>query len=872
MKVVLRRVVAGLKALVAPSRLNSELDEELQAYLDASIEAKVAGGMSRDRATRRARAELGSTAAVKEYTRSIGWEASVGALWQDARYALRGLRKHRGFSATVIVTLGLGIGLNVSLFSIFNTLALRPWDVRDPGTVVVPFARPVGNRTARNALPLAEFQYLKEQSRTLAGLIAWEPGAARLYGENGSELTHVQLLGVSAGFFDVLGVDMAQGRGILASDDQRGAPNPVAVISHGLWRNLFAGDASIVGRIIRIGVARTAVTIVGVSRRGFAGIVPEADDGAGIAVYVPQSLIDQVDSPPGEQDSVKRLVGVAGRLAPGISRQASETELNVLDRQFRTSVSLDGNGLVLTGTRAIGQPGEIDGTAIFAGFGAALLLVLLLACANVGNLQLARTLARRREIAVRLSLGASRGRVIRQLLTEAVCLSLAASMIGFGLAWILPRLILSLLDEEINVSPDATVLTFAVVLGLTSTMLFALAPAVQATRARQALILHSRSGIDRHGRRLRSLLLASQVALSMTLLIGAGLLTRGLAHVRSADLGFDAHGTTYAQLTLPLEGPRSERVAVFHRVDAALRGSDLWPVGQAGLPPLSESPFIARVRRSDETEEWNRLTFARPLSAASFEILGLSFVAGGPASENPDAKQAVINQTLAGMLFGAEAAVGRSVLADEEPYTVSGVVRDSYFTTPGEVAPLFHRAPTPSSTWFLLFKSHRPDTARQLRTLLAGIDSRLQVRIAPVAANIEAVIEERRTAASLAWAIGALGLALATIGVFGVFAYGVEERRREIGIRLALGARSHDIVRTMFAVTRWSVGGGLAAGLLLSVSGGFVLRSYLFGLTPLDPAAYLMASLPLCLAGALATIVPARRALRVDPAVTLKCE
>jgi predicted permease len=667
---------------------------------------------------------------------------------------------------------------------------------------------------------------------------------------------------------------MAQGRGIVASDDLWGAPNPVGVLSHGLWQSLFAGDPSIVGRTIRVGVDRVAVTVVGISRRGFAGIVPGADDGAGIGLYVPHALIDQVDGPPGEANAVERLVGVAGRLAPGVSRRTAAAELNVLDRQFRTSVALEGNGLVLAGTRTIGQPGRMNEfVPIFAGFGAALLLVLLLACANVGNLQLARTLARRREIAVRLSLGASRGRVVRQLLAEAVCLSLAASWIGFGLAWIVPDLVLSLAGEGLPMSRDATVLTFAIGLGLLTMILFAVTPALQATRPMQALVIHTHRGIDPQGRRLRSLLLATQVALSLTLLIGASLLTRGLAYVRTADLGFDVHGTAYAQLSVPLEVPRPERAAIVQRVEAALRASGLWPVGRAGnQPPLSDQPFIVRVRRTDEAAVWNRWTFDRPLSAASFEVLGLSFVTGHPASDDPAARQAVINQTLARMLFGDQRAVGRTVLADDEPYTVTGVVRDSYFTTPAAIAPLLHRAPGPSSFWFLLFKTDRPNMAERLRTIVTGVDSRLEVRISPVAANIEEAIEERRTAAGFAWAIGVLGLTLATVGVFGIFAYGVEERRREIGVRLALGARSRDIVRAMLATNRWSVGAGLAAGLLMSVGGGFILRSYLFGLSPLDPAAYLIVSLLLALAGGLATVVPSRRALAVDPAVTLKAE
>jgi hypothetical protein len=231
----------------------------------------------------------------------------------------------------------------------------------------------------------------------------------------------------------------------------------------------------------------------------------------------------------------------------------------------------------------------------------------------------------------------------------------------------------------------------------------------------------------------------------------------------------------------------------------------------------------------------------------------------------------VINETLARQLWPGEHAVGRTVLADDERYIISGVVRDTHYTTPTAIRPLFHRAPELTSTQ-LLFRTDRADAAAAVRAVVQNIEPRLRLTLVPVTANINEALEERRFAAGLAWSIGLLGLGLATIGVFGVFAYAVEERRREIGVRLALGARARDVFRALFDVNRWSIGGGLAAGLLMSVAAGFVLRSYLFGLSPLDPVAYLGVSAVMGAAALVATAVPARRALRIDPAVTLKTE
>jgi predicted permease len=508
---------------------------------------------------------------------------------------------------TALLTLGVGIGLNVSLFTFFNVLALRSWDVRDPSSVVVPFANPVGSRGYLNAVPVAEFDDIRERTETLAGLVAWERGSARVYcaGDVESECAYVQMYGVSGNFFDLLGIGMAQGRGFRDDEGVWGAPAPVAVISHGFWQRVFAGDPSAVGRTVRVGVDRVPVTIVGVARRGFSGITNQLNT----EFFVPQALIDQLDRPSRVQTPLERLTNLAGRLKPDVTRAQAEAELNTLDRQFRTGHALEGNGLVLAGTRPLEQPGQTDAfMATIASFGAALGLVLLLVCANVGNLQLARILARRRELAVRLSLGAGRRRVVRQLLTEAGVLSLAAAMLGFGLSWIVPRLVLRLGGEEAEQSasfvPDGTVFVFAIALGAATAVVFALAPALGTSRSSRPLVVSTRATTDRTGRRLRSLLLASQIALSLTLLTGAGLLTRGLMHVYSVDLGFDAHQTAFAYIGAPRGvGPGPARDAFWSRIDEALRAANAGPIAWSShAAPMTDSCFCSAVRRPDEGE------------------------------------------------------------------------------------------------------------------------------------------------------------------------------------------------------------------------------------------------------------------------------
>jgi predicted permease len=870
-----------LRARLRYRRFDDDLRREIGEHRAMAEEAGRRDGLASGEVRARASRELGNVAIAREDARRIWiapWLESVG---QDLRYSLRSLRKSPGFTATALVTLGVGIGLNVSLFTVFNVVVLRPWDVRDPGSVVLPFARPVGNRGFVGAVPLAEFRYFRDHTQTLAGVAVWERGAGPLYYGSGPESVHIQLVGVGANFFDFLGVPTAEGRGFAAGEDTWGAPTQVAVVSHALWQRVFGGDPSLVGRVVRVGMDQVPVTVVGIAPRWFRGVAP----GTPTDVYVPHSLIDRVDYPPGESNPVERLVLMAGRLKPGTSRAQAEAELNTLDRQFRQTWALEGNGLILTGTRPLDQPGRTDRfLPIFASFAGALLLVLLLACANVGNLQLARSLARGREIAVRLSLGAGRRRIVRQLLTEATCLSLAAGLVGFALAWIVPRLVLTLAgenEEGIVLVPDTTVFVFAVALGLATSILFALAPALGTTRASRPLIGAARMGVDRRGRRLRSTLLGAQIALSLTLLTGAALLTRGLIHVYDVDLGFDARETAFTYVRAPRNLPAGpSRDAFWANVDAALSQSGIESIGwMSNEPPLSDQCWCSPVRRPDESESWDRRALDRPLSPSAFGVLGLEFIAGGPYSGRAEPREAVINETLARSLFPDGTAVGRTVLAEppvaratSERYTITGVVRDSHYAGPAEIAPIFHTAPVRRGNLMLVFRTDRPEVASRLRIALRSVDPLMDVSVTPVMATIEDALENRMVATGLAWAIGILGLSLAAVGVFGVFAYAVEERRQEIGVRLALGARSRDVVRAMFAINRWSVGGGVAGGLLLSAGAGFVLRGYLFGLSPLDPTAYAAVTVLLALAAALATILPTRRAIRIDPAVTLKAE
>ena len=870
--------VRRLRARIKYRRFDAELREELEFHRAMKEADLLRRGSSPADAHAAASRALGNVTLAREEARGIWLAPWLESLWQDSRYAVRSLRKSPGFTLAAVLTLGLGSGLNVSVFTVFNVLALQAWDVRDPQEIVVPFARPVGNRGFSDWMSYAEYVHLRDQTKTLASVVARLGGSGRVFQSEGLDYDrpydYAQFEGVSANFFDALGIGIAHGRGFQPGEDAPGVPLPVAVVTHSFWQNQLGADPAVIGRTLRIGVRNVPVTIVGVTRPGFAG-VERLDP---VALFIPLPLLRQIDpdGTDGRWHPLKETVSVAGRLKRGTSRAVAEAELETLSRQFRAATGLEGNGLVLTATRPIGQPEETDAFMPgLAGFGAAVLLVLLLACANVGNLQLARAFARQRELAVRLSLGAARVRLVRQLLTEAALLALLAAGIGFGVACVLPNTVLRLAGEAdvgLTFVPDATVFTFAIVLAAATALLFALAPALRATRANGLLALRARTDIDRSGRRLRSLLLASQVALSVTLLTIASLLTRGVLHAHQVDFGFNAAQIAVARIAVPKElYTRSALAALRRNLDERLPQSAVGPTARTNVAPLDDSPFVARVRKPGDAESWNIRALERQLSPSGFALLGLTFIAGGSYSDRPELREAVINETLARQLWPGEHVVGRTVLADDDRYAITGVVRDSYYTTPTTVRPLFLRAPELTATQ-LLFRTDQPGASAELQAIVQSIDRRLRLTIVPLTANIDRAIKSRRFAAELTWAVGFLGLALATIGVFGVFAYGVEERRREIGVRLALGARARDVIRALFDIHRWSVVGGLVFGLALSVAAGFVLRSYLFGLSPLDPVAYAAVTALMAMAAVVATAVPARRALRVDPAVTLKGE
>ena len=837
-------------------RFDAELVEELRFHEEMKRQELEASGLPVPEARAGARKALGNITLMREESRAVWiapWLESVG---QDVRYAVRSLVRQPTYTLTAGIALILAIGLNTSLFTVFKALALAPWPVTDPDSIVV--VRSLSREPGRVGPRLTpdEGEFLRTHARALSGLIVHTfPGNRTFLGDDTE--AGISIVWATANVFDVLGVKMQLGGGFVSEDDRPGNPREAVVLSHNAWRNHFGADSSIVGRTVRI--ASRPFTVVGVAEAGFDGIGREVD------IWMPLTALAVMKQ--------EQSTGITARLAPGVEVRTARDELQLLHDRFAASHGRQAGRIEL---RQPAEPNlDRDGLALIGLMAGAVLLVLVLACSSVGNLQLARALARRREIATRLSIGASRGRVVRQLLTEGLVLATVSGVLAMGVAVLLPPLLFRFVGEELppyvqaRMAPDTRVLLFTLVVSIMACMFFALMPALRATRDTVPLAAIDRASTRPDRIPLRTAFLATQVAVCTVLLIGAALLTRAVSHAMAFDPGFPADGLHVTAVVLPSEGfSREQRVAFTQQVLEHVQQQSSG-VALASPAPL-EFELSMQVKLPDERE--SRVVATSAVSPGYFDVLQVPFVSGqmfGPRSTD----QVVVNERFARVFWRDENPLGRLVHhvdrngAVRATYTVVGVVRDAYLARLDRIEPMIFTPP--GSTGRLIA---RADAAllERIRALALGINPAATIRSWPLRDNIWRQLEESRAGASIAWGIGVLGLVLAAVGVFGVFAYSVEERRREIGLRIALGAARAQILQTMFAVSGRAIAYGLVLGVLMSFACGPVLDNYLYGMSALDVPTYALVGSLLTLVGIVSTLIPLMRACRVNPAITLR--
>jgi predicted permease len=888
---LLRSIAGGLRSLFRKEQVSQELDEELNGFLELAAEEKMKQGMSRNDALRAVRLERGNLEVSKEAVRAAGWESIVETCWQDLRFAVRVLRNNPGFTAAAVLAIALGVGINVGIFSVLNGAALRLLPI-PRAEQVVSIDQILHGQFKRNAhngssmFSYSEYLDYRDHNHVFSGLLAYEPFVeATLGGGKMKELTGAL---ATCNYFDVLGEHPGQGRGFVESDCAAPGGNAVVVISDDLWRGTFASHPSLVGK--RIILNRTAYTVVGIAPPGFRGTEPIPS-----SFWAPITMQKALD-PWSDRMADENLswLAVLGRVQPGVMMEQVRADLNVIAGRIDQLHPGRSTSLAVRTATFFDRQEEREiltpvVSVIFAAFG----LVLLVACANVANLLLARASVRQKEIALRLSIGASRWRLVRQLLTESLLLSLIGGTLGSLLAFwsfeAITRLIISHLPHvvstlAVNVAPDFRVLGYGLGLTFLTGIGFGLIPALQSSRQDLNTSLkedgaHSGPG-KRSGRFLRNALVGTQVAVCMILLLAAGLLLRGLYYAQTVDPGFEMKGVATMFLNLGQQGYDDTRGTAFmgrlrQRI-SELPG--VIEVAQAECAPLSHDfsadEFTVPGRVEKIGIEYNHV------SPEYFSAVGIPIVRGRGflPGETHDSPGVVATESTARRLWPDEDALAKTLRESSgREYSVIGVARDAQVAHLGDVHTTylyFPAGPQDNLRIYVLvrYAGDFPATAKGIRNVVQSLDADLPVDVTKLEDYLEVWRQPSRIVAALSGALGALALLLASIGVYGVVSYSVSRRVHEIGVRMALGADHTEVMKLVLEQAMRPVLIGGVAGVAACAAVSHVLSSMLFGLSAHDPIAFISVPLLLLIVAMVASYIPARRAMSVDPIVALRYE
>ncbi|HXN47514.1 MAG TPA: ABC transporter permease [Bryobacteraceae bacterium] len=814
-------------------------------------------------------------------------------LWQDLRYGIRILKGSPAFTIVAVLTLALGIAASTTVFSWIDSVLLRPLPGVGDGAQLVAFESIQPDREGHN-ISYRDFRDYRDNLHLLSGVAVSDQPNAFSVGE-GEHAERVWGELVSGNYFDVLRVTPALGR--FFSPEEQGdkpAAYPVAVISERLWQSRFHGDRGVLGKTIRVN--RTRLTVVGVAPRDFFGITR----GLAFEMWVPIMMAPQLGLMGVDELEGRKARGLQaiGRLAPGVSVERARAEAMALSHQLETENPKTNEGVSAT---VFLQPDGHTGAQDLLRAPLMLLLamcfvVLLIACANVANLLLARSAARRKELGIRMALGAGRGRLARQLLTEALLLAALGAFVGAPLtAW--GRQALSYLAPASIALPvhvgsethDET-LVFAILISLAAALLSGISPALHALRTN--LNEHLKEGgrsatPGAHSQRLRGVFVAAQVALALVALVGAGLFMRSFWAARAIDPGFDARHVLVSQFHLSSAGYTDDQRTQFCvRLQDRLEGApgivgvsyaDRIPLG-FGLGPSSDLEIQGYVPRQGE----NMVVSRNRVGPGYFATLRIPVLEGREFTSHDDAAAQpviVINQTFARRFLGSANPVGRKVRAWDTWLTVIGLVRDGkYYTLSEAPRPYFfvpfEQRPTDNPIDFYVRTRGNPDDAlKALRREAAAIDPEVGAFEAmPLADYIAAPLFPQKVAASLLSVLGALSLLLAAVGLYSVMAYAVSQRRNEIGIRMALGARVNDVLAMVMRQGLLLTAAGLAAGLVVALAAARLIGDMLVNVSAFDPLIFIAAVAFLGAIALLASYLPARRATKVDPMTALRCE
>jgi predicted permease len=877
------------------------MQDEMRIHLELYQADLRRQGVPDEEARRRALAEFGSVLARKEECRDAIGLRLIDELRGDVSYAFRLLRRSPAFTFVALLSLGLGIGANTAIFSLIDTVLIKRLPVEDPQRLV--FVDNSGGKSGgSNGPPYPCFERLRDHNRFLSGIAAFDERMFKVSIDGVPERVRGQY--ASGSYFDLLGVRAIHGRLLTPSDDSElghgGPDGAVAVISDGFWTRRFGRNPAVLGKTVQVGTRW--VTIVGVTPPGFFGL----QVGAPIDITVPMMLVEQ-----GLQSKQSWWLSVIGRLAPGATSEQARADLEALWDAYLTEVGMprDKRGY-FSGIALV--PAARGANELRRDYSEPLLIVmaivgvvLLIGCANVANLLLARAAARQNEMAVRLAIGASRGRLIRQLLTEGVVLVALGACVGLLFAqWGASFLVavLAAPAERVVLQPhfDLRVLAFTGGVSIATALLFSLAPALRATRVDAAKPGHS--GTTFHNRLGRTLVVV-QVTLSVLLLCGAALFLRTLHNLNSVPSGFDREGALTMQVDATVPGrnvrPKTPEET---RADHARLGA-IWTgfiervreapgvssASAAIMGPLSGWQRGVKIAIHGPTQgpEKNGGISINQVTDGYFETTGIRLLTGRPFTSRDRSgspRVAIFNETAARAIFGAETPLGRTVNFPgqrvEDDFEIVGVVADARYKdlrTPDTrmiYIPL-EQAIDPITGVLVVVRGPGDVTrlAPSIRAIAAEtVPGGFVTGIATIEQQVEMSLVRERMLALLATFFAALALILACIGLYGVMAYRVARRTREIGIRIAIGARRESVVWMMVRETLLLVIAGAALGTLASLAASRYIAGQLFGVTPRDPVAIAAALFVLAIVTMASGYVPARQASRIDPVKALRAE
>ena len=870
-------------------RKDKELDAEIRSHLNEAIRDRIARGKTPDEARANALREFGNVGLVKEVTRAMwGW-ASLERLAQDLRFGLRMLRKNPGFSLVAILTLALGIGACTAIFSVVHTVLLRPLPFAEQERLVALWKRDTASSQPFVELSFAEVRDWKQQANSLFD-VAVLPATVYGYGyvlTGRGEAVQLESAKVSGGFFALLGAQAAVGRVFNESDDVLNGPK-VAVISDRVWRERFNADPELIGQSLTL--SESNYTVIGVMPAKF-------EYPKGVDLWLPFKTV--VAAPATERYGMTFLTAV-GRLKDGVSLAQAEAELNTVVARIAAAhpeTKANGHRIVITPLAA-----HLFGDArpalwlLLAATG----MLLLITTANIANLSLARATARRREFAVRAALGAGRGRLVWQLLTESFLLALVGGIGGVALSYWLIKLLVRVAPADIprieDVSLNVTVLLFSLVITLLTAVLCGLVPALAASRLNLNQALNeggSKMSGGQSGTRTRSALVIAEVAITVVLLVGATLILRSFVNLSRLDLGFNPANVLTMHLRLQgakYNGKPEVRREFYRQLVERLEARPGIEAASAVLirPMEGEAGWdvsFALEGQSETEAKKNRVTNFEAITPHYFRTIKLPLKAGREFTDFDSEKSqpvVIISAAMAKAVFGAGVdPIGRQLKLDlrDSPWrTIVGVVGDTRYRA---LQDLRFDLYIPFAQWEMAFVNHfavrtKVDPNAMLsvvRSEIAALDPTQAItRVATMDELVATHLAQPRFSAVLLNWLSGLALLLAAVGIYGVLAYSVAQRTGEFGVRLALGARSSDILKLVIGQGMRLVVAGLLIGLVASSVLTRLLEKLLFGVSTTDPLTFGVVALLLTAVALLACWLPARRATKVDPMIALRHE